>query len=303
MIEIKRTSAVFSLVLAATLCFLPPATGGLLRPAKIRIMTTVFPLLEFAGEIAGDRGEVSLLLPPGAEVHSWQPRVSDIKKFAAIDVFIYIGKHLEPWAGEILRSTARPGLRSIEAGRESDPGDAAADADDPHVWLDFGRDQVLVDSIVRVLAELEPEAAGLFQSRADAYKTRLRDLDSRYRETFKTCSEKSFIFGGHAAFGYLARRYGLEQIPVFGLSPDSAPTPKAMTEIIALAKRRRIKTIFFEQNATDKMAKLIAREIGADTRVLNPGHNLTRKEFAAGVTFIALMDRNLESFKHGLACR
>jgi zinc transport system substrate-binding protein len=266
--------------------------------------------MEFAREIAGDRGDVGLLLPPGAEIHTWQPRVSDIRKIAALDLFLFIGSGLEPWAADVLRSVGRPGLRTIEAaGVQAPGGDPAAPAAppdvgaDPHVWLDFGRDLALLDRMVRVLGEIDPEGAADFAKRAEAYKDKLRRLDAEYREAFRTCAERTFVFGGHAAFGYLARRYGLVQIPVYGLSPDAAPSPKALIGIIARAKTLHIRTVFFEENVSDKMARLIARELGADVRVLNPGHNLTKAQFEAGLTFIDLMRQNLENFKHGLGCR
>jgi len=281
------------------------------RP-KIKILTTVFPLLEFAHEVTGDRGDVSLLLPPGADVHTWQPRVSDIGKFASLDLFIYIGQNLEPWVKDILKSAARPGLRVLEAGRdftglapEPNGKNQASDEEtvDPHIWLDFGLDQKLVDRICVLLKEIEPDNAADFERSAAVYNEKLRRLDEKYREAFKNCLYKSFILGGHSAFGYLARRYGLEQISVYGLSPDAAPTPKALAGIIDGAKKRNVKTIFFEPSVSDKLARLVASEIGADIRLLNPGHNLTKEQIASGVTFLDLMERNLESFKHGLACR
>jgi zinc transport system substrate-binding protein len=174
---------------------------------------------------------------------------------------------------------------------------------DPHVWLDFGLDLVLLDHVARVLGEIEPGGAADFAKRAESYKDKLRRLDAEYREAFRNCDRKTFVFGGHAAFGYLARRYGLEQVSVYGLSPDAAPSPKALIGIIARAKTLRIRTVFFEENVSDKMARLIARELEADVRVLNPGHNLTPAQFEAGVTFIDLMRQNLENFKHGLGCR
>lgn len=278
---------------------------------RIRILTTVIPLQEFARETAGERGDVGLLLPPGAEVHTWQPKVSDIRKFASWDVFIYIGHGLEPWASDILKGAARPGLKVFEVGRElpllspgpeRDHRDASASLD-PHIWLDFGLDLVIIDRLRDLLQALEPENAGLFERNAARYKERLRRLDDKCRLAFGSCLQKTFIFGGHEAFGYFARRYGLEQVAVYGLSPDAAPTPKELAAIMAEAKTRKIKTIFFEPGVSDKMARLIAREIGADIRLLNPGHNLTKEQIAAGVTFIDLMESNLESFKHGLVCR
>jgi zinc transport system substrate-binding protein len=325
----KRTAAIFILALATAVgasvpaasvsaALAAPAAAASVRPGvragtarpKIRVLATVFPLMEFARAVAGERADVGILLPPGAEIHTWQPRVSDIKRISALDLFLFIGPGLEPWAADILRNAGRPGLRTIEASRVLSPGgfDGAApvpavEAADPHVWLDFGLDMILLDRIAKILGDIDPEGASSYRAGADAYKDKLRRLDAEYRNAFRSCDEKTFVFGGHAAFGYLARRYGLEQVPVYGLSPDSAPSPKALTEIIARAKTMRIRTVFFEENVSDKMARMIAREIGADVRVLNPGHNLTKEQFESGLTFLDLMRQNLESFKHGLGCR
>ena len=278
---------------------------------KLKILTTVFPLLEFARETAGERGEVGLLLPAGAEVHTWQPKVSDVRKLASTDVFIYIGEGLEPWAADLLRGAARRDLKIFEVGRElglslADPeGDhhSVSVSRDPHVWLDFGMDQVLVDRLRDLFRALDPEEAGLFERNASHYKEKLRRLDEKCRTTFAACRQKTFFFGGHAAFGRFADRYGLEQVAVYGLSPDAAPTPKELAGIMDEAKKRKITTVFFEPGVSDKIARLIAAETGADVRLLNPGHNLIRSQIEANVTFIDLMESNLESFKHGLSCR
>jgi zinc transport system substrate-binding protein len=299
---------VLGLTLAGRLLCLGPENPSA-RP-KIKIMTTVFPLLEFVRAVAGDRGEVSLLLPPGAEVHTWQPRVSDMEKFVAMDLLVFIGADLEPWLADILRSVSRPGLRTLEVtrglallpGNDKSLAPAEAHELDPHIWLDFGLDQVILDRIQKQLSEIDPEDAADFERGAAAYKEKLQSLDAKYKDRLSRCRQKTFIFGGHSAFGYLARRYHLEQIPVYGLSPDAAPTPRQLVAVIGLAKKHDIKTIFFETNVSDKLARLIAREVGADTSLLYPGHNLTKEQWRSGLTFLDLMEKNLESLRHGLAC-
>jgi zinc transport system substrate-binding protein len=134
-------------------------------------------------------------------------------------------------------------------------------------------------------------------------KGRLRALDASYRTALGNCRDRKFLIGGHAAFSYLARRYGLEQVAVYGRSPDAAPTPREIASMIDRAKREGVKTIFFEPGVGDKMARLIAAEIGADIRILYPGHNLSPEQAAQGTTFFRLMEENLENLKHGLACR
>ena len=304
-LKIKKTFVLF--------VFLAAVGGGRVlaeeaRPPKFRVLTTVFPLEEFARAVADDRAEITMLLPPGAEVHTWQPRVSDIKKFSDLDVFIYIGGNLEPWAHDILRSVARPGLKIVEAGRGLVVAALGADehgakeADDPHIWLDFAYDQILIDRIQAALAEVEPAGAQPFKKAAEIYKEKLRLLDQEYRNALQSCDRRTFIFAGHSALRYLARRYSLDQVSVYGISPDAAPTPRQLAGIISLAKQKNIKTIFFEPSAGDKLARMIAAEVGADVRPLYPGHNLTPDERRSKTTFLDLMERNLENLRYGLGC-
>jgi len=109
--------------------------------------------------------------------------------------------------------------------------------------------------------------------------------------------------GGHSAFGYLARRYNLKQIALYGLSPDSKPSPRQLVEIVELAKKHKIKIIYFEKYISHELARVIAQEVGAKTLVLNPAANLSRKELESGVTFFDIMERNLKNLKNGLLCQ
>ncbi len=280
---------------------------------KIRVVTSVFPLLEFAGGVSGERGEVSLLLPPGAEIHTWQPRPSDIIRLSSADLFIYIGADLEPWLHDLLRSVRNPSLRVLEASRgitlideegivhnahEHEHG-----AHDPHIWLDFKNDQRIVDKIAAVLSELDPEGSSVFKRNAIIYKEKLQKLDQKFKDGLKDCVHRTIILGGHAAFGYLARSYNLRQISLYGLSPDSRPTPKKLIKVVELAKKYRIKVIFFEIRVRDELAKVLAEEVGARTLVLNPGANLTKEQLKSGKTFFDIMEANLENLKDGLNCK
>ena len=280
---------------------------------KIRVVTSVFPLLEFAGAVSGERGEVSLLLPPGAEIHTWQPRPSDIIRLSSADLFIYIGADLEPWLHDLLKSVRNPSLRVLEASR----GITLIDEEgivhnahehehgvhDPHIWLDFKNDQRIVDKIAAVLSELDPEGSSVFKRNAFIYKEKLQKLDQKFKDGLKDCVHRTIILAGHGAFGYLARSYNLRQISLYGLSPDSRPTPKKLIKVVELAKKYRIKVIFFEIRVRDELAKVLAEEVGARTLVLNPGANLTKEQLKSGKTFFDIMEANLENLKDGLDCK
>jgi len=282
-----------------------PRSGDGAQSIKIKIMASVFPLMEFAGAVAGEKGEVNLLLPPGAGVHTWQPRASDIVRLSSVDLFIYGGAGLEPWLPDLLKSISSKNLK-ILAVAEFLPleksNEAGKEAIDPHVWLDFELDQMIVSRIAETLSEIDPSHASVYRAGAAAYNKKLKNLDEHFSVSFSHCRQKTILLGGHAAFGYLARRYNLEQLSLYGLSPDAEPTPSRLMDIIQWAKKRNIKAVYMEANTSAKMAKVLAKEIQAELLVLNPGANLNKKEWTAGLTFIDIMEENLKNLKKGLIC-
>jgi zinc transport system substrate-binding protein len=290
--------------------------------AKIRVTTSVFPLMEFARAVCGERGDVSLLLPPGAEIHTWRPRPSDMIKISKSDVFIHIGADLEPWLEDVLKSINNPSLRimraidsvlpeeRVENHRASEEEEIheehahehAQGPMDPHIWLDFAIDLRIIENIVELFSQMEPNNRELFKRNAAAYKNKLENYDRKFREDLGLCKKRVFILGGHAAFGYLARRYNLKQISLYGVSPDSKPTPKQLVRVIELAKEFQIDVIYFEAYVSDELAKVIAEEVGAKTLVLYPGANLTLAQTKAKKTFLDIMSQNLANLKKGLSC-
>lgn len=277
---------------------------------QIRITTSIFPLKEFAQAVCGSRGEVHLLLPPGAEIHTWQPRPSEILSLSSSDVFIYVGAHLEPWAHNILKSIQNENLRVMEASKgfallekNKDSQKQKSHGTDPHIWLDFEKDQILVDKMARLFSKVDPEGAAVFQKNAQEYKEKLQELHERYQKELQHCEHRTFVLGGHGAFGYLAEKYNLRQISLYGVNPKAEPTPKQLIRVMNLAEKHSIKVIFFEINVSDELAKVMAKELGGRTLVLNPGASLTRSQYKSGVTFIDVMEENLENLKNGLNCR
>jgi len=284
---------------------------------RIKIITSILPLADFAHAVCGRYGKVEMLLPPGADVHTWTPRPSDIMKLTNADLFIYIGADLEPWVYDILKSIKNPDLRIIEASRDmllaaktedhlhADEKHESSHASiyDPHIWLDFEHDLTIIELIEDNLTQILPENGSEFKANAEEYKEKLRELDLKYRNSLDKCPKRVLFMGGHAAFGYLAQRYQLRQISLYGLSPDARPSPKKLLEVVKTAKEHAIEVVFFEANVSPALAEVLAAEVGARTSVLNPGANLTKKEREQGITFIEIMESNLERIKNGLSCK
>lgn len=287
------------------LSFCPAIPQSPAGSPKLRVVASILPLMEFAKAVAGENAEVSLLLPPGAGVHTWQPRASDIIRMSEADLFVHVGDGLEPWVDDFLRSVSNKHLRIMAVAdflplAKEKP--AREEAVDPHVWLDFGNDRTIVARLAATLGETDPARAAAYSSQAAAYDEKLKQLDALYTEGLKSCSNRVLLLAGHEAFGYLARRYRLEQVSLTGLSPDAEPRPSAVVSMVEMARKRGIGSVFMEARESPRLAELLAREIPAKIYVLNPGENLNKQEWTSGTTFLDLMRQNLENLRRGLGC-
>lgn len=311
-IGLASTIAVFGLIFICP----PPSFPG---QDKIKIVTTVFPLKEFAQAAGGDRVEVSLLLPPGTSIHNWQPRPGDIANLYSCQLIVYVGLGLEPWLNDLIASGLKNKPRLLEASsglalledsedhqEESLPDKKIRHTHqhfDPHIWLDLDIDIKIVNRLAEILTELDPEHRQYYKDNAERYTSKLKGLDEMYQSILTSCQERVLVVAGHAAFGYLARRYNLIQKALYGLNPDSQITPATMLEIIRFCRENKIESIFFENTVPRRLANTLARETGGRVYLLKTGHNLTREELAKKTSFLDIMKENLESLKNGLGCR
>jgi len=285
--------------------------------AKLKVMASLFPLQEFAQAVGGERIDSLLLLPPGVEPHTWEPKPSDGLKISRADIFVYIGPAMEPWVDKVLKAAKGKNLRLVEATHDLpllnlEPGEIKSNLSrrplsavktDPHVWLDFDLDLKIVDKIAAAFSEKDPAQASYYHENASIYKTKLKDLDQKYQRSLAHCRHRHLILGGHAAFAYLAKRYGLKQMALSGISPNAEPTPKRMAEVIAATKKEGIRFIYAEEMVNPKLAQALAKEAGVQILLLNPGGNLTREQMKQKVTFLDLMEKNLKNLRQGLECR
>ena len=267
----------------------PPPAGRPLAAASI------YPLYEFARHVAGDRVEVIMLVPAGVAPHDWEPAPRDVARLQTARVLVYNGGGLEPWVDRLL-----PQLRDTVAIDAS--AALALQEQDPHVWLDPVLAQAQVEAIRAGLARADPDGADAYTQNARAYAEGLGALHRAFEDGLRDCARRDIVVS-HASFGYLARRYGLQQVPVMGLTPEAEPSPADLARIVRLARRRGVQYIFFETLVSARLAETLAREIGARTLVLNPVEGLTKDEAAAGQTYATLMETNLQNLRTALECR
>jgi zinc transport system substrate-binding protein len=306
----------FIAALLAVLLITPGCRKHEQKSGQLQVVTTLFPLYDFAKRIGGDKVQVSLLLPPGVEPHSFEPRPEDIVRVNHADLFIYTNDYMEPWAASIVAGVDKGKVGIIEggkgvpllpapAGEEHEHAEGHAHGHehggmDPHIWLDFGNAKIIAGNILAAIIARDPANQSYYQQNAAGLSRDLDALDQRYRETLANCPKKVFLHGGHYAFGYLAKRYGLKYVSASAVNADSEPTPAKLAELVKLMHSERLNYVYTEELLSPRVAETIARETGAKVLMLRAAHNLTKDEFERGVSFISLMEQNLQNLKTGL---
>lgn len=286
-------------------------------PARLQVMTTLFPLYDFARAVGGDRVQVQLLLPPGLEPHDFEPKPDDMVRIGKADLFVYASPVMEPWAAKLLKSLAGGKLLVVEAGEHARyltataSGQRAGDREDhshgagkdPHIWLDLGNAALMVDAVADGLTRKDPANREFYLNNAAAYKKRLAELDSRFRQGLGDCRTRHFLSGGHSAFAYLAERYNLTFSSAYGVSADTEPTARTLMQLVEQLRSQGLRHVFSEELLSTRVAETVAREAGASILLLHGLHNISKAELDSGATFMSLMEQNLKNLRTGLECR
>lgn len=270
---------------------------------KPLVVASFFPMYDFARQVAADRAQVISLVPPGVEGHDWEPSPQDVAQVRRARVFVYNGAGFEPWADKLIKEAAGPSTVVVAASAGLTVARAGGDGGlDPHVWLDPILAKGEVEAIRAALERGDPGGKAAYAANADAYGLKLTALDTRFDTGLRDCARRDVVVS-HAAFGYLTRRYRLEQIAVMGLAPQAEPSPAALAAIVRTARERKVSAIFLEPLVSPRLAETLAREVGVRLLTLNPIEGVTKQEATEGAGYLELMARNLESLREGLGCK
>jgi zinc transport system substrate-binding protein len=284
---------IFSRVITRIVLVIIPAillAGCGSTAGKNTVVASFYPLVFAAKSIGGFGYHVDNLTPVGAEPHDLELTPRTVGRVETAGVVLYLGRGFQPavaTAAGQARGEAVDVLAGLPLRRSSEEGVSA----DPHVWLDpvlFGR------MAERIGATLHRSPRALVR--------RLDALDTAFRKGLRRCARRELVTS-HAAFGYLAARYGLRQIAITGLTPEAEPSPRQLARVVQLVRRTGATTIFFERLVSPRLADTVAREVGARTAVLDPIEGLTTAEQARGDDYFSLMLRNLAVLRKALACR
>jgi zinc transport system substrate-binding protein len=266
------------------------------------VVAAFYPLAWSAEEVAGEDVDVVNLTPTGAEPHDIELTARDVERVRDADVVLYLGEGFMPALEEAVEGHDRAidllEGQSLRVGGDEhldeEPGGHAREesARDPHVWLDPKRLAAIARTIADELGE--PDAA-------TDLVTRLDGLDAEFRKGLARC-ERHEIVTSHAAFGYLADAYGLQQIALTGLSPEAEPSPRALEQLVHEVEEEGATTVFFETLVSPRLAETVAREAGAETAALDPLEGLGQEELDAGQDYLSVMRENLDTLRDALGC-
>lgn len=286
---------------------------------KINIVTTFYPVYEFTKQVVGNNANVSMLVGAGQDSHSFEPTPKEMITIAEADVFIYSTSYMETWVSAVLNTINGSDVMVIEAAEDIPLFEEVADshehedhkeeeahddhndhghshAIDPHVWVDPILAQELVEKISNGVQAVDPEHAATYAENAAAYQTELAVLDEEFQAAFESADDRIFVVQ-HAAFGYLARRYDLQEVSISSLTSSLEISPAQMAEVGRFIEDNEIQTIFYQDSVNAKLAETLAEETGADLALLSTIESVTEEDLAQGVNYLSLMRRNLESLK------
>ncbi|CEN28355.1 MULTISPECIES: zinc ABC transporter substrate-binding protein AdcA [Pseudolactococcus] len=277
------------------------------KDGKLQIVTTFYPMKEFTDQIVGDQANVSVLVKPGIEPHDFEPSAKDVAAIQDSDAFVYNNENMETWVKKTTKDMKKvdvikasegilllPGVSEEESGH--DHSDGHTHVLDPHVWLAPSLAIKEVETIRDQLIKKFPNKKTIFTKNATAYLTKLKGLDQAYKDGLANAKQKNFVTQ-HAAFAYLSLEYGLNQISVSGINPETEPSASRLKDLKAYVEKNDIEYIYFEGNASDKVAKTLADEAGVKTLALNPLESLTQDQEKAGEDYISVMTENLKNLQ------
>lgn len=316
----KRKTVV---LLAALLMFCFLAGCGVSAPQpsaaaneKLSIVTTTFPQYDYARQIAGEYADITMLLPPGSESHSYEPTPQDILKIQNCDIFIYIGGESDTWVDQVLESMDTSAIQvitlmdcadlveeEIVEGMENAQvqGHVEETEYDEHIWTSPINAVRMAEKIALAMINADPDNGNAYRANADAYIAALDELDQSFRQITNSAARNTLVFGDRFPFRYFADAYSLTYYAAFpGCSTEAEPSAATVAFLMDKVKAEGIPVVFYIEFSNGKMANTIAEATGAKKLLLHSCHNVTKAEFESGATYIGLMRQNAENLKEAL---
>lgn len=279
---------------------------------ELTVVTTFYPMYDFAKKVVGNKGEVTLMLEAGQDSHGYEPTPQDIAAIADADVFVYNSDEMEIWVPSVLDSIGDSDVIIVNASKDIPLYEVAGDESteeeshegegedahsiDPHVWLDPVYAQDEVTAILAGVIAADEANETVYEANAAAFQAELVALDAAYQAAFENAENRIFVVQ-HAAFGYIARRYDLTEMAVSSVSSDAEPNPAKLAELQQFMVDNQIAVVYYSDSTSSKIAETLAGATGAALEVLSPLEGITQEAQEAGKDYLSIMEDNLSALQ------
>ena len=302
---------------------------------KLKVAATLFPYYDFVRQIAGNQVDLQMVIPAGMDSHSFEPTPRDIRTMQEADVIIANGGAMEHWVDQVVDSFDREDQtvvimmdhvdaveeEIVEGMEHSDEGhghvhvhedgeeDGHLEEDesqyeieyDEHIWTSPVNAMRMVDVIAETLTERDPDHGAMYQAGAAAYLEELERLDKEFREVRDSAVHDMIVMGDKFPLRYFADTYGLRYRAAFsGCSSDTEPSARTIAYLIDKVKEEGLPVIYYLELSSHRVAEIIGEETGAVPLLFHSCHNVTRRQFEEGVTYLELMEQNVKNLREGL---
>lgn len=271
---------------------------------KVRIVTTFYPLAEFAKQVGGEKVDVINITSGGLEPHDYEPSAQDIIKIQTSDLFLINGNGLDSWALDSITDSKGKTIVMSEKifSTIANISEDTTLTEDPHFWLDPIIAQEIVNIIGNELSLIDPINEEYYQNNPAKYISSLKQLDKEYSIVLSNCVRNKIVVS-HEAFNYIGNRYNIEIINISGISPEEEPSARQLAEISELVKTEGIEYIFSENLGSQELAQTVASEVGVKILELNPIEGVTEQQEKNKENYISIMKRNLANLKTAMQCQ
>jgi zinc transport system substrate-binding protein len=286
---------------------------------KINVVATIFPQYDFLRQIAGDKINLKMMLTPGAESHTFEPTPQDIKEINKADMFVYVGGDSDEWVDSILDSVDKSKMKvvtlmdcvdlvpeEVVEGMTPEKEDSSEENKDSveydeHVWTSPKNAMRIVQKLSDALCEIDPKNAQFYKQNTSEYLKKLGNLDQEFKDVVSNGKRKEIVVGDRFPFRYFVDEYGLTYYAAFpGCSADSEPSAATIAFLTDKVKQDKIPVVFHIELSNEKVCNSICEATGAKSELLNAIHNVSKKDFQNGVTYLDLMEHNVEVLKEAL---
>ncbi len=270
----------------------PPASAS--PKDKLEVTVSGYVPYTLAKQIGGERVNLHMLVPPGAEPHSFEPTPGSIIAVSEADLFIYISPRVEPWTKDILKGLS--GVNALEAG-------PSFPEQDPHVWMTPYGALEMAKRITKALTKADPDGKAYYKKNLIEFENEIKELHASFMNGFADCQSRDVVHVGHLAFGNLAQTYGLHLQSLTGTSHQSEHSVHRLAGLVRYIRKHGVPAVFTEETLSQDLAATVARETKVRVLPLYTVEEVSKKDFDAGITYGEYMRRNLHNLREGLKCR